>query len=242
MKKIELQPNFQLGILLAMGIIISTIIISIVAYSIKNSDNYIYTTGSAKINVVSDTGKISYQISRIISQSEISNGYILLAKDKQIVQQFLKDNNIKDNNINISAVNIYEIFNQNQEIEKKYTISQNIIVNLDDVNKIKDLGDKVSLIANKGVFISVNSLEYYYSKLKDVRVSLLSDAILDAKNRAEEIVKISGNRIGKLKSATNGVVQVLAKDSNEVSDYGSYDTSTIEKTIQVSVKANFLLN
>ncbi|MCX8513760.1 MAG: SIMPL domain-containing protein, partial [Candidatus Pacebacteria bacterium] len=140
------------------------------------------------------------------------------------------------------ATNIFEIYNQYQTAEKKYTISQNIIVNLDDVNKIKDLGDKVSLIANKGVFISVNSLEYYYSKLKDVRVSLLSDAILDAKNRAEEIVKISDNRIGKLKNATNGVVQVLAKDSNEVSDYGSYDTSTIEKTIQVSVKANFLLN
>ena len=48
-----------------------------------------------------------------------------------------------------------------------------------------------------------------------------------------------GKKIGVLKSASSGVVQVMAQNSVEVSDYGMYDTSKIEKEIMVTVKASF---
>ncbi len=38
-----------------------------------------------------------------------------------------------------------------------------------------------------------------------------------------------------------GVVQVLPPSSTEVSDYGAYDTSSIEKEVMVTVKASFRL-
>ena len=38
-----------------------------------------------------------------------------------------------------------------------------------------------------------------------------------------------------------GVVQVLAKNSIEISDYGSYDLSSIEKDVFVTVNVTFEL-
>ncbi len=75
-----------------------------------------------------------------------------------------------------------------------------------------------------------------------MRVALLPDAIADAKARAESIATAGGNKIGSIKSASSGVVQVLSANSVEVSDYGSYDTSKIEKEIMVTVKASFAIN
>jgi len=40
-------------------------------------------------------------------------------------------------------------------------------------------------------------------------------------------------------SATQGVFQITAPNSTEVSDYGSYDTSTIEKTVKAVVSCEF---
>lgn len=52
---------------------------------------------------------------------------------------------------------------------------------------------------------------------------------------------MSGKKVGSLKSVSMGVVQVLQPNSVDVSDYGMYDTSTVEKEIMITVKATFTL-
>jgi hypothetical protein len=87
--------------------------------------------------------------------------------------------------------------------------------------------------------VSVQSLEYYYSKLPELRVKLLSSAIKDAEARAKSIVESTGRKVGSIRSASSGVVQVLPVNSVEISDYGSYDTSYVDKDVMVTVKATF---
>jgi hypothetical protein len=72
-----------------------------------------------------------------------------------------------------------------------------------------------------------------------MRVSLIGKAITDAKLRAESLT--FGGTVGKLKSAGTGVTQVVPVNSTDVSDYGTYDTSTIEKEVIVTVKASFVV-
>ena len=111
-----------------------------------------------------------------------------------------------------------------------------------DVQKIDELSKNTSsLVIDKGVIFSTSSLEYYYSKLPDARVALLSDAIADAKARATKLAEAGGKNIGALQSASSGVVQVLAPNSADTSDYGTYDTSSIQKNIMVTVKTSFEL-
>lgn len=82
-------------------------------------------------------------------------------------------------------------------------------------------------------------MEYYYSKLPELRIELIPDAINDAKLRAQKIAEGSGKKIGVIKSANLGVVQVLPVNSTEVSDWGTYDTSTIEKEVMIPVTVIF---
>jgi hypothetical protein len=136
---------------------------------------------------------------------------------------------------------IYDYKSDGSTSEKQYNLRQTILVNSSDVLKITDLAKGTQSLINQGVVFSSTNLEYYYSKLPDLRVSMLSDAIKDAKARAEVIAKSGGNEIGFMKAASSGVVQVLPVNSVEVSDYGNYDTSNIEKDIMVTVRASFTL-
>jgi hypothetical protein len=118
-------------------------------------------------------------------------------------------------------------------------LRQAVEVSSSNVAQITALAQATQSIINKGVIFSVYPVEYFYKNLPEVRVSLLSSAVADAKRRAEEIVSGTGQKVGALKSAASGVVQVLPANSLEISDYGTYDTSKVNKSIMVTVKAIF---
>jgi hypothetical protein len=49
----------------------------------------------------------------------------------------------------------------------------------------------------------------------------------------------SGGKVGGLSSASQGVFQITAVNSTDTSDYGVYDTSTIEKSVKCVVTVEF---
>jgi hypothetical protein len=81
--------------------------------------------------------------------------------------------------------------------------------------------------------------QYYYTKIGDLKIEMLGEASKDAKERAERIASSTGNSIGSVKSARMGVLQITAADSTDVSDSGTYDTSTIEKDMTAVVNISF---
>jgi hypothetical protein len=134
-----------------------------------------------------------------------------------------------------------QVYDQNNTSQIRYQLNQTVTLQLNDVNKITDISKKIPDLAAQGAIVSIQSLEYYYSKLPDLRVSLLTQAVQDAKARAEKIAEGTGRRVGSVQTASSGVVQVLTPNSVDVSDYGSYDTSSIQKDVMVTVKAAFRL-
>ena len=119
------------------------------------------------------------------------------------------------------------------------TLTQNITITSNDINKTTNTAQNSGILINQGIVFSSQPVEYYYSKLAELRVEMLGLATNDAKLRAQKIAEQAGTKIGDLKSASMGVFQITAPYSTEVSDYGMYDTSTIDKQITAIVKASF---
>ena len=227
------------GLILGLALIISAGIGSFTFYKLRSMD-YITTTGSAKKAVTSDKVKWTANITRPVKISTIKDGYAKIDADLKEVKNFLTTSGIPTEAINISPVLMNEVYDNNAGQEKNYNLVQTITIQSEDVAKISDLAKNTSsLVINKGIIFSSTALEYYYSKLPEARVELLASAVADSKARADQLAKAGGKKIGTLKSASSGVVQVMAPNSVEVSDYGVYDTSSIDKEIMVTVKSSF---
>ncbi|MEI8269742.1 MAG: SIMPL domain-containing protein [bacterium] len=228
------------GLILGLSIIISATIGSLTFYKLRSMD-YISTTGSAKKPVVSDKVKWTSSITQKVKASAMKDGYAKLDTNLKDVKDFMTTNGISAESLTISPVLMNEIWdnNGNNQTDKNYNLVQNIEVQSNDVEKIDALAKNTNALINKGIMFSTNSIEFYYSKLPEARIELLDSSIADAKARAEKLASAGGKKIGALKSASSGVVQVMAPNSVEVSDYGMYDTSKINKEIMVTVKASF---
>ncbi len=68
---------------------------------------------------------------------------------------------------------------------------------------------------------------------------MLGAATENAKQRAANMAKATGNRIGAIRSAKMGVFQITPVNSNEVADSGVNDTSSWEKKVTAVVSATF---
>lgn len=235
------HPLVLLGFILGGSLIVVALVGALTIFRLRSLSDVVSVTGSAKMAVTADQAKWTTQISRTVRLSNLKGGYTQLAGDLEIAKAFIKEQGIADAELVVSPVLMSEQYQQDQSAEKIYMLSQTLEVQSGDVTKITTASNNAVQVINKGVIFSTLSVEYFYSKLPEARITLLSQAIDDAKARAGELAKNSGKRVGSLKSATSGVVQVQSLNSTDVSDYGSYDTSKVDKQITVTVKASFSL-
>lgn len=241
--KILSIPFVVPAIVLSVGLILAATVGAITFYNTRTLDNTLSVTGSAKQQVMADSVKWAFDISRRVTENNLNSGYSSMARDLTAVKDFLSQNGIKEEQITITPIYMHEMYKDPSfGGQREVNLRQVITVQSGDVQGVTALSKTTEVLARSGVFLSTNSLEYYYSKLAELRVSLLSGALKDAKARAEEIAKAGGQSIGDLQAASSGVVQVLAPNSIEISDYGAYDTSSIEKDVMVTVRAVFFVD
>lgn len=240
-KQILNKSLLSFGAILAVGVIVSVSIWAYVFYQTKSFVNVLTVTGSTKKQVTSDSVKWVSSFTRRTDANSLKYGNDQMTNDLRLVKEFFKKNGIEEKDLVVSTVFMEQIYdyNQNYTGPTRYNLRQTVEVQSGDVNKITQLAKNTNELINQGVIFSTQSLEYFYSKLAELRVDLLSDAVKDAKARADKLAESSGRKVDILKSASSGVVQVLPLNSVAVADYGAYDTSTIEKEVMITVKASF---
>lgn len=230
-----------LAAILGVALLLAAFVGAWAALSIKSYDNTLSVTGSAKQEVQADSVRFTFSFSHTVPESGLAAGNQVIESDLAKVKAFLKENGVEDSEITIDPVMTNQVYDSNSSAPTRYMLTRTVKISSTRVDDIGKLAQVISSLTSQGVLIQANSPEYYYTKLADLRVSLLGDAIKDAKERANAIAKESGQHVGRLQSSTSGVVQVLAPNSIDVSDYGQYDTSSVAKEVMVTVRATFFV-
>jgi hypothetical protein len=234
------EKNFILGtIILGLCFIIGISVASYIFYKVRILENTMVVTGSAKERVISDTVRWVAEFVRTVPINDLKTGMREMKEDEGKVVKFLKNQGIDEKEMNISVVQVEEPSRYDPNAPKLYRLAQKVIVNSNDVQKITNVAKNIQPLVDQGVNFYTASLEYYYSKLPELRIKLIAQAVEDAKKRAEAISQSTGRKIKFIKSANVGVVQVLSPNSVDISDYGTYDTATIEKEVMLTVKVEF---
>ena len=236
---------FNIGTALALGLIISSLILGWAYTGAKKGDDAITVTGSAKKRIKSDLVVWSAGVST--EGTALTESYKRLSEITPRVKEYLLGKGIPENQITISSITTTprkgrdSDGNETTEIVG-YSLSQQVEVRSNDVAKIEQIAREATELINQGILIESTAPRYYYTQIGDLKIEMLGEAAKDAKERAERIAQSTGNSIGSVRSAKMGVLQVTAADSTDVSDYGVYDTSTIEKDMTAVVNVSFAVD
>ncbi len=211
-----------------------------VVTDIKLAADTIEVTGSAKRAVVADTGRWTLNLETRTGVQDQQAGFERLDAAVVKITKYLESQGFTDYETPTgSSYPQYTYPQFSEPVQTGHSVMRSIVVRSSEVEKIKALANTVEPFVGEGYTVSTGMLELTYSKLSDMRVELLSEAIQDAEARAGAIAEESSRSVGILRNASGGVVQVLPAGSVEVSDYGSYDTQSLNKEIMVTVRATF---
>ena len=235
-----------LGICFVVATITSTVILSKGLLQMKKySEQVVKVTGSAEKNITSDAMVWKLSFSR--RDVKMVNAFDLLKEDLKTVKDYLLSKGVKENEIIVAPVATTVLYKKNEkgndtnEIEG-YILAQEIEIRSSDVVKITEVSRQATELIEKGLEVISQSPEYFYTKLPELKLAMLSDATENAKKRAESMAKASGNKIGSIRSARMGVFQITPVNSFDVSDYGMNDTTSLEKKVNAVVNVEFAIS
>jgi len=236
LEKIEKLQLLTVGLLIVLAILITTKILTSAF-----SGNVISVTGSAYEIVKSDSGSLSFNIN--VRKNNKNEAYNVLQTHLKTVEKYLADKKITK--IERKNINGYYNYKRDEKsgaytnIPESYSISQTISISSDNVELIKEISNDIVGLISQGIDINVFGVSYSYSKLPELKVDLLEEASKDAKNRASSMLNATGDKVGGIKSVRMGVYQITSVDSNDVSDMGINDTSTIDKKVTAVANISF---
>lgn len=244
--KMNFLKNTQiiiLGLCIAGATIASSIIFSKGFLSVTRfMREQITVTGSAQKEIKSDYAVWSGWFSR--REIDMATAYKKLQEDLTTVKKYLVGKGIQEKEILISQISTETVYKKNEkgnstnDIEG-YKLTQTVEVRAKDVDKIAQISRESTELINSGVEFYSGSPDYSYTKLDALKVEMLAKATENAKLRADNMVKATGNRIGFMRSAKMGVFQITPINSTEISDWGVNDTSSLEKKVTAVVNASF---
>ena len=206
--------------------------------------NGITVTGSAKTTASADN--VVWTLSVNLSSPTVAAAVKKVDSDVAALSGYLTSGGIAADALTLGPVSTYaneEYVNGNATGRTlSYRAQRDVTVRTKDVQLVSKLSQGIGALLQTGINVNNYGPQYYISNLPDLRPQLMSEAMQDAKFRAESMTKAVGGSLGALVNVKAGPIQITTPDSTMTSDYGSYDTSTIEKTVSATVSVTFNTN
>ena len=231
------------SLIFAIAIIIAAFLLGNAYKNRNKKDGNIEVTGLGTTDFTSDL--IVWEGRFVALNSNLQQAYTTLEKNKTITKDYLIGKGIKPENLVFTAVRTNERFKQQYSPNGEYLgeefvgyeLSQTVKIESAEVDKIEKISREITELLNQGVQFYSSEPRYYYTKLADLKIEMISKATEDARVRAEKIASFSGGKLGKLESARMGVFQITGQNSQEEYSWGgTFNTNDREKTASITMK------
>ena len=240
--KSKAAAGIAIALIVMIGIVASSMILTNGIVEIKGTGSRITVTGSAEQQITSDL--IVWTGSFTAKSAVMQEAYTQLEADKNRVMEYLTEQGVPEDKIVFSSINTntYYVILPNGQYTSDidyYELYQTVTISSEEIDKITEISRNATELINEGIQFQSNAPQYLYTKIADLKVTMLAEATKDARKRAEMIAENAGSSLGELKYADMGVIQITPLYSNEVSDYGMNDTYSLEKEITAIVHCEF---
>lgn len=217
------------------------------AYTYKfRAQDTVVVTGLGETEFASDL--IVWSGAITAEAANAAAGYAQIETSKRKVQEYLAAKGIPAEAVVFDFVNVNKqfapVYNAGGSWAGQrftgYELRQRFTVESKEVDKVEAVSREMSSLIAQGVSIEAYQPDYYYTRLDDVKLSLIERASADARTRAEKIAANAGAKIGKVRSARMGVFQITGANTNEeFSAGGSFNTASRHKKARITMRIEY---
>ncbi|PZP57281.1 MAG: SIMPL domain-containing protein [Micavibrio aeruginosavorus] len=210
----------------------------------RSYDRFVTVKGLATKDMRADLAV--WSVNFTVTGNDLPQAQSQLEVNREKVTAFLKSNGLGENDIRIQSIQVAD--KQAQTYSSgggdggpRYVLSQALIARTNDVESMIKASQNVSQLIKDGVVLGQPNggynpaPQYMFTKLNDVKPQMIAEATKSARASAEQFAKDSGQEVGQIRSANQGVFEILPRDPNIV------ETETPDKTVRVVTTVEYYL-
>ncbi len=237
------MKQYMNAILFSAAIVIASAILGYYYFSRTQAVGNILVTGLGEKDFTSDL--IVWEGNFSKTNMNLRTAYAELKKDKNAILNYMKKKGISESEIVFSSVNSMKDSRPKYSADGKYIgsvfigyqLSQTVQIESKNVEKVENLSREITELLNEGIEFYSLPPRYYYTKLADLKIEMISKATEDARIRSEKIAENSGANLGRLISAKMGIFQITGQNSGEEYSWGgTFNTTSKNKTASITMK------
>ena len=184
---------------------------------LRTADRYVTVKGSAEKIV--DADLVVWPLSQTVGGNELGAVQAQLDANTQTIRSFLTTAGFKDDEIVVSPPRLEDrwaySYGDNRPPER-YRYSNTVTLRSSRVAEALAALRRSGDIVARGVMLNTDEgggPDFDYTKLNDIKPALIAEATSNARKSAEQFAKDSGARIGGIRSANQGVINIENRDA-----------------------------
>lgn len=232
------------AIVLAAGIALAGWYIGNGFVSGRTADRYVSVKGVSERDV---TANMALWPLRFASTDDnLARAQQKFDESRQAVVAFLAKHSIEAANIELQNFDVTDIlanpYRGEGTVTSRYIISGTLMVRVEDPTLVQKASQDLGSLVQAGVVFSSQGgygggPTYLFTKLNDFKPQMIAEATASAREAAEQFAEDSGSRLGPIRTANQGVFQILPRDRAP----GVMEESQINKTVRVVTTVEYAL-
>lgn len=236
-----------LGLLIGAGAAISGFFIGRGFYQAR-AERYVTVKGLVERDVTADLAL--WTISYTASGPDLNSTNSQLQQDQKIVAAFAQAHGFDPAEMQVQPTTVSDAFanayqGNRPDPSQRYIVKGGMQIRSAKVAKIEQASQDTGDLIKQGVALGENypqAPQYFFTKLNEIRPSMLADATRSARAVAEQFAADSHSRLGPIRRANQGVFQITSRDASGDQAQGDEQSSVAKKVRLVSTVDYYLLN
>lgn len=229
--------------LLALGIAVAGWFIGRGFVEARAGDRFVTVKGVAEQSVKADLAL--WPMRFVTTSNRLAEAQEQIAVDAQKVLAFLAANGLPREAVEVESLQVTDLLAQTYRsgpIESRFIVAQTLMVRTAEVDKVAVASQRIGDLVAAGIVLgsegqSSSGPVYLFTRLNEVKPSMIAAATKSAREGAEQFAKDSGSRVTGIRRASQGLFQILPRDETP----GMTEEKQIAKTVRVVSTIDYAL-
>ena len=205
--------------ILAVGLALLGVFVYNGINSLAKRDRVVSVRGLAEKEVQAD--RVIWPLAYKTVGDDLGSVYRDISSANKKIQTFLIKNGIKASDITNGAPQVNDLWTneyRDNVNRQRYNATSVTTVSSSDVAKVRALMTRTGELLSQGIAIAPNdysyAIQFDFTSLNKIKPQMIEQATKNAREAAEKFAKDSESKLGKIKSAQQGLFSIEDRDSN----------------------------
>lgn len=187
--------------------------------SFASRDRVVSVRGLAEKEVKAD--RVIWPLTYKTVGNDLNSVYRDISAANAKIVAFLTKNGVSKDDISAGAPMVDDLWTNeynNSRDRERYNAKSVITVSSSNVDLVRKLMTRTGELLSEGVAIAPNNYEnqiqFDFTSLNKIKPQMIEQATKNARESAEKFAKDSDSKLGKIKSAQQGLFSIESRDSN----------------------------